>query len=208
MALGSLAWFLMGALLMVSLGWAPGFFLIPLTACSVFAALVKQSNYWTILPPVIWRFLLYLTAGASTDYGLNGLVLWSALALGCYVAGVELFRLNVSMPNKQFIWPILLISPPLFLSLMVNGPGFRLPGFFYSFFLLLWLYRSLRQFNNDSALWLGRIIPDLKSGIILVDLLAVAGGSIYSSVFLLWFGLSFLLNRMAPGPKTAAIGKG
>jgi hypothetical protein len=193
----SLGWSGMGDLVLATLGRGPAFFAILLTVCLVLHGLLDKV---VRLSPVLMgssRLLLYLVAGSAATRGLQGLTIWSGLALGIYVTGVYYLERERKAPSLMQRGAALLLAVPFVLAALVNGPGYRLAAFFFSSLLAGWLFWCLRY-----SLWtehrnIGLTVSGLLPGIVLVDLLAVGGGSIgLMLVFLLWFAASLFFQRL------------
>lgn len=192
----SLGWSGIGALVLATLGRAPAFFAILLAVCLILHGLLDKV---VRLSPVLMggsRLLLYLVAGSSAARGLQGLTVWSGLALGIYVTGIYYLDRERKAPSLMQPGAALLLVAPFILALLVNGPGYHLAAFFFSSLLGGWLIWSLRY-----SLWtehrnIGLTVSGLLPGIVLVDLLAVAAGSpAWTLVFLLWFAAALLFQR-------------
>ena len=123
------------------------------------------------------RFFLYLIAASAGQDGITGLAIWSALVLTTYIVGLSCLARKESLPGAVRFWPCIFLVAPIVLALIVNAGEFQMRGVLLSMALLVWTLRSLHF-----ALWagqrrIGRCVSGLLAGIVLVDLLAVAGGT-------------------------------
>src|ERR1051326_2799088 len=142
------------------------------------------------------RFLLILTAASVAEggvFGGAGLSIWSGLVLAAYVVGLSFLARKESTHGALLYWPCALLAAPVLLALVVNADGFARRAFLLSVALVLWILFALRQ-----AFWveqpnIGRSVSGLLAGIVLVDLLAVAGGTAaLGLVFLGFFVLALV----------------
>jgi 4-hydroxybenzoate polyprenyltransferase len=161
------------------------------------------------------RLLLYLVAASTAASGMSGRVLWCALAMGFYTAGVRWLACNEnSEPTASRIvihlprvpasplprwWPCVLLVAPIALALVMNTTPFLEGAILLSVVLFLWIVRSLRP-----ALWSNEqdwksAVNNLLAGIMFVDWLAVVDTPKgFGLVFLGCLGMTLLLRRFAP----------
>lgn len=145
------------------------------------------------------RFFLFLVAGSVADDGVTGLTVWTALVLAAYVAGLSYFARQESTPGALRHWPCVLLAAPLVLAYLVNADADRGRGWALSAILTLWVLRCLRCTLWAAERNLGRTVSGLLAGIVLVDLVAVAGNPIPVGLsFLLLFGAALLFQRFIP----------
>jgi hypothetical protein len=145
------------------------------------------------------RFLLVLTAASATREGVGGLALWSAFALGAYVVGLSFLAQAEGSPANLRFWPCLFLGAPVALALTANRGEFQLRAVFLACLLTVWVLRCLRFTYWCPVRNVARSISGLLAGIVLVDLLAVAGGpSWFGLVYLFLFILALLMQRLTP----------
>ncbi|MBI3192609.1 MAG: hypothetical protein HYZ36_08085, partial [Pedosphaera parvula] len=102
-------------------------------------------------------------------------------------------------PGMLRYWPCLFLAGPILLALLVNTGPYRLIGLVLSLLLAVWIFRCLRFTFDRSIRNIGRTVSGLLAGIVLVDLLAVAGGTpALSMVFVALFMAALLLQRFVP----------
>jgi hypothetical protein len=146
------------------------------------------------------RILLYLVAASAAVNGVTGWALWSALAMGAYIAGVSYYAVHERAKRGVPWWPVVLLLCPVFLAFLINAGEWRLPGFLFALLAGVWilhcLHRAFRPFSPN----VGAAISGLLAGIVLMDLLALAGGdSLWITVtFFALFGLALLGQRFIP----------
>lgn len=145
------------------------------------------------------RFLLVLLAASIGHRGIDGLVLWSALVLASYIAGLSYLARKESIKTPVSYWPCILLAAPVVLALVVNRGPFLIQGTALSGALVIWMLSSLRY-----AFWtvqrnIGHAVSGLLAGIVLVDLLAVCGGGWPAALaFLGLFALTMAWQQFVP----------
>ncbi|MBN2507675.1 MAG: UbiA family prenyltransferase [Verrucomicrobia bacterium] len=146
------------------------------------------------------RSLLILLAASTGRDGMTGFALWSALALGSYVVGLSYLARKESIRTPVQPWPCLWLAPPVVLALIVNrGPHFW-QGLALGGALSIWVVYCLRDTFWTAQRNLGRSVSGLLAGIVLVDLLAVCGGTWATALmFVGLFGMTLGLQRFVPG---------
>ncbi len=195
----SLGWFALGAILLASLGKITAMLAILLLAMIV---LYDLAHRVVIFAPVLLglcRFLLYLVAGAATGHGISGLTIWCALALLAFVIGFGCLSRHVDTPFGLPYLPVLLLATPLALAWFANAGIYRLPASLCSAALALWLFWCLRPVLGFTQRNIPRAAAGLLAGIVLVDLVAVAGGAMFFWAFLWCFFSVLLFQRFQPG---------
>jgi 4-hydroxybenzoate polyprenyltransferase len=98
------------------------------------------------------------------------------------------------------VWPCCLLAAPILLALLVNAEDYRQAALLLSAILGLWIVRCVRHAFLVSDPNVGRAVGGLLAGIVLVDLLAVAGGQTAWSglAFTLLFGVTLVFQRFVP----------
>ena len=193
------SWLALGLVCLGLLGTKPAVFSGLLALCIfIYDAIHKIFA----LSPVLMagcRFFLILLAASTARDGVTGLALWSALALASYIVGLSYLARKESIQTTLRYWPCLFLAAPILLALIVNRGEFYWRGILLCAVLALWMVRSLGH-----ALWapqrqIGRSVAGLLAGVVLVDLLAVAGGSPgLALLFVLLFVLALFSQRFIP----------
>jgi hypothetical protein len=195
-----LGWLAMGWASLAWLGGATAILGVLLVLCIVlYDAIHKMVTFAPVLMAAC-RFLLYSVAASAAELGVTGLALWSGLALGAYIAGVSYLASKESTGRKVRYWPCLFLAAPIGLALLVNVGLYQRIGFLLSVLLAIWVIWCLRYAFGRSQPNIGYSVSGLLPGIVLVDLLAVVGGStlMFTAVFLALFVLALLLQRFVP----------
>jgi len=194
------------ALLLVAgtgmLGWLgrePAILALQLLACVVLYDVFHKQLDWSPVLMAACRFFLVLTAAASGAQGVDGLAIWSAAVLACYIIGLSYLARRESAPGLIRYWPLGLLAAPLVLAFIVNDGFFREKAMVASAMVALWVLRCLRPTFWQSPPNIGKTVSGLLAGICLVDLLAVADQPPQVGVcFFACFGLALLCQRFVP----------
>ncbi|MCD6339560.1 MAG: UbiA family prenyltransferase [Verrucomicrobia bacterium] len=169
-----------------------------------FILLYDLAHRRTQLAPLVMgacRAGLYLVAASAAAEGVQGLAVWSAFALGAYVAGVGFFAEGEARDRAAELphWPWLPLLAPILLALTANrGPYFDY-ALTLSLLMALWLlplfaWQRRRPGGNPAFL-----IAGLHAGIALADALAAAeAGGLFLLAFLALFALTLLGQRFLP----------
>jgi 4-hydroxybenzoate polyprenyltransferase len=145
------------------------------------------------------RFFLLLVAASVGANGVTGLAVWSAFALAFYIVGLSYVARSESNRGAVRYWPCLCLIVPVFLAWLVNEGAYKRHAFILAIVLLTWAVRSLSYTFLGTEKNIGRTVSGLLAGIVLVDLLAVAGSSPgWAIVFVLLFGAALLFQRFIP----------
>ncbi len=147
------------------------------------------------------RFWIYVIAGSTGVWGVNGRPLWCGVALALYVAGVSSVAWRGRFRSPVPYWPLLMLAVPILLAMLMNTGDARKAAMLLAFVLVLWIARSVRTIFQGGEINVGRIAGGLLAGIVLVDWLAVAPQLphwLSAVVFLPLFGATLLLQRFAP----------
>lgn len=146
------------------------------------------------------RLLLVMASAAPTRQGPTGLVLWSALVLACYVVGLSFLARKEGWAAWSLrYWPCVFLAAPLVLAMIVNRGPWALRGVLLTVMVGMWILLCLRHAYWTPQRHVGRSVSGLLAGIVLVDWLAVGGGSIGLNVlFAGLFGLTLLSQRFVP----------
>jgi hypothetical protein len=144
------------------------------------------------------RFLLYLVAASAGVNSVTGWAVWCGLALAAYIIGLSYLAAKESTHAALRYWPCAFLAVPIFLALIMNGPGYLQNALLLSVVLGLWSIRCLRYtFGMERNV--GRTVSGLLAGIVWVDLLAVANvGHEFAMVFIILFLLCLLFQRFVP----------
>jgi hypothetical protein len=189
---------LAGWLLVLPLGRvAAGFTSVLLASIVFYDAVHKRTGLAPLLMSVC-RFVLYLTAAATSQRGAGMETLWRALALGGYVLGLSYLARNESKPGAVVRWPIGLLFAPIAVALAATAGG-TLAIWAVAAGQIAWVSWCLLGKAAPARCRLSGGVAGLLAGIVVVDWLAVSGqvptmGVVFAGLFL----LALLLQRAAP----------
>jgi len=193
-------WLGAGTVILILLSKTTGVLAVLLLVCIVvYDAVHKLVGFSPVLMAAC-RFFLYLVAASTALHGVTGLAIWSAFALAAYIVGLSFLARQESTGGALNAWPCYLLAAPILLALAVNAGDFRRSALLLSAILGLWIVHCLRQAFTISDPNVGRAVGGLLAGIVLVDLLAVAGGqTIWTGfAFVLLFVAALLFQRFVP----------
>ena len=197
----SFAWLGLGALALAVLGKTTGVLTLALLACIIIYNATHKAvtaSPWLL---GLCRFWVYVIAGSTGVWGVNGGPIWCGAALGIYVAGLSSVARRKSFRGPVPYWPLLLLAAPIFLAMLINTGNARDDAMLLSLVFVLWVARSARTIFQPGEVNVGRIVSSLLAGIVLVDWLAIApqiSHSLSAGVFLPLFGAVLWLQRFVP----------
>jgi hypothetical protein len=126
-------------------------------------------------------------------------VLWSGLALACYVLGLSWLARGENDREPAPYWPGIFLAAPLVLAALRDDGFARQTGNVLSLVLVVWDLWALRHVFWRAEPKVGYAVSRLLAGITLVDLLAVADlTQPQFFLFLIWFVFALLLQRYIP----------
>jgi 4-hydroxybenzoate polyprenyltransferase len=192
-------WMVIGAGLLSLLGESTWLLALLLAAAILlYNALHKRITFSPVLM-ALCRFFLFLAAASGSSGGITGLVIWTALALGAYIVGLSYIARRESVSGPLRYWPCAFLGAPVLLAWIVNAGTFRLPGLIFSVILAAWAIHALRSTLWSAEKNIGRTVSRLLAGIVLVDLLSIAGGGpALTLTFLLLFIAALSFQRWIP----------
>jgi 4-hydroxybenzoate polyprenyltransferase len=197
--LWGLFWLGTGTLSLISLDKTTAILtLFLLASIMIYDAVHKTITFSPVLMSAC-RFFLFLVAASAGLQGVTGLAVWSALVLAAYIIGLSYVARKESAPGVLRYWPCSLLAAPIVLAVIANGEDSAKRAWLLSVILLLWVIRCLRHTFWAAERDIGRTVSGLLAGIVLVDLLAVAGATPWIGlVFVLLFVTALLFQRYIP----------
>ena len=192
-------WLVLGSVMLAFFGVETAILTILLVfAILIYDAVHKAFSFSPFLM-ALCRLLLFLTAASASDEGVTGLAIWSSFALALYIVGLSYVAKSESTRGPIRYWPCLLLAAPVLLAYLVNQGSYKPIGLLFSATLVIWVLRNLSFTFWSADKNIPRTVSGLLAGIVLVDLLAVAGGDfILSLVFMLLFASTLLFQRFVP----------
>jgi 4-hydroxybenzoate polyprenyltransferase len=146
------------------------------------------------------RFWVYVIAGATGAWGLNGWAIFGGVALAFYVVGLSYVARRESYRGPVPFWPLLLLAAPILLALAMNSGSYRWRAIWISVVLVLWIGRCVRKIFLGGISNVGIIVSNLLAGIVFVDWIAIAPDCSrwLSLILLALFGLTKWLQQFVP----------
>jgi 4-hydroxybenzoate polyprenyltransferase len=190
-----------GTLTLALLGKTTGVLTLALLACIIIydaTHKVLTTSPWLM---GLCRFWVYVIAGSTGVWGVNGGPIWCGATLALYVAGLGSVARRGSFRGPVPYWPLLLLAAPVFLAMLMNTGGARNDAMLLSLVLVLWVARCARTILQPGEVNVGRIVSGLLAGIVLVDWLAVAPQIPHPLSFVVFaplFGAILWLQRFMP----------
>ncbi len=193
-------WLVLGVVLLAFFGPITFFLTVLLLAAILTYDLVHKAIALSPVVMSLCRFFLFLVASSAGDESVTGLAIWTSFALAFYIVGLSYVAKTESTYGPLRYWPCWLLAIPLLLAFLVNRGVYQPWGLLLSVILITWIFRSLRFTFWSGEKHIGRTVSGLLAGIVLVDLLSVAGGrsSALTVIFLLLFGSALLFQRFIP----------
>ena len=197
----SFALFGIGAISLAVLGKTTGVLALALLACIIIYNATHKAITASPWLMGLCRFWVYVIAGSTGVWGVNGGPIWCGAALALYVAGLSSVARRKSFRGPVPHWPLLLLAAPVFLAMLMNTGGARKDAMLLSLVLVLWVARCARTILQPGEVNVGRIVSGLLAGIVLVDWLAVAPQIPHPLSFVVFaplFGATLWLQRFVP----------
>ena len=194
-----IAWMILGVAGVAWLGVTTLVLALSLSACVVAYNAIHKL---TPLAPVLMggcRLGVYLVAASATSAGVLGEVVWKGLALAVYVAGLSWVARKESTHVAVNYLPCVLLATPILMAWCVDDGPWAGDATLLSVALAAWALWAISRSLGRGGANVGFTVSRLLAGIVLVDLLAVAGtGNPWNALFGLSFVLALLLQRFIP----------
>jgi 4-hydroxybenzoate polyprenyltransferase len=195
-----LAWLGLGALCLTVLSKTTGVLTVALLLCIIIydaTHKVITASPWLM---GLCRFWVYVIAGSTGTWGVNGGPIWCGVALALYVAGLGYLAQHESSRGRIRYWPLALVAAPIVFAMLINSGEYRVPALWLSLVLALWIALCVRTIFQADKGNVAHIVSGLLAGIVFVDWLAVAPlcPQWLSCVFLILFGATLGLQRIVP----------
>ena len=194
------AWLILGAGLLMGLGKLAGWLALVLVASILVYNITHK--FLTASPWLmgLCRFWVYVIAGTTGLFGLDGWPVWCGLALALYIVGLSYVARRESFRGPVPCWPLIFLAAPIVLAMVMDKGESRAPGLWLSLVLGLWVARCVRVVFAPGTVNVGRVVSGLLAGIVFVDWLAVAPDCPrgLSLAFLCLFGATQATQRYVP----------
>jgi hypothetical protein len=194
-----LSWIGLGLVLVYFFSTTTFALAVGLVFCIVLYDAVHKAIAFSPVIMAMCRLFLFLMAASVGRDGVNGLAVWTALALAAYIVGLSYVARSESTRGPIRYWPCLLLLGPLLLAFLVNDGEFRKESLLLSVILLFWIFRCMYHIVLAPTKVVGRTVSGLLAGIVLVDLLACNGCAAgWALLFAALFGSALLFQRYIP----------
>lgn len=192
-------WLALGILLLFVCGKLAGALAVVLAICIVIYDAVHKlitASPWLM---GLCRFWVYVIAG-TIGWASTGWPIWCGAALAFYIVGLSYVARRESFRGPVPYWPLIFLSVPVMLAMLMDSDGARKPALFMSGALVIWILWCLRTVFFRGEMVVGRIVSGLLAGIVLVDWLAVAPKCplALGAAFLVLFAATLGLQRFIP----------
>ncbi len=170
-----IGWMALGLATVAGLGWVALMWAAALCACIM---LYNAVHKWTPLAPVLMglcRLGVYLLAASVAERGVSGEVDLEGAGAGGLYRGVELSGAQGKRRVRINFWPgLLLVAPVLFAGLIDDDAPWPAVAV-YMLVVVGWSAWALSRSLGKEEPNVGYTVSRLLAGIVLVDVLAVAG---------------------------------
>lgn len=167
-------------------------------AVVLYDALHKHVSFSPLLM-ALCRFLLFLAAAQTGIEGINGLVIWSAIALAGWIVGLSYLARRESLISAPLdAWPLLALGIPMVLAAFANQGSHRAKALALGTVVVVWAWRCIRLTFGKVPRNVGATVSGLLAAICLVDLLAAAPNGAWTLFFVGCFGSCLLFQRHVP----------
>lgn len=167
-------------------------------AVVLYDALHKHISFSPLLMASC-RFLLFLAAAQTGIEGINGLSIWSAIALSGWIVGLSYLARRESLTSAPLdAWPLLALGIPLVLATFANSGSARAKALALGTVVVVWAWRCIRLTFGNGPRNVGATVSGLLAGICLVDLLAAAPDGPWTIFFVGCFAACLLFQRHVP----------
>jgi 4-hydroxybenzoate polyprenyltransferase len=193
-------WMVLGTVFLAICGPITFFLTVLLLASILTYDIVHKAVAFSPFIMALCRFFLFLVASSVGDEGVAGLAIWSSFALAFYIVGLSYVAKSESTRGALRYWPCWLMAAPILLAWLVNEGDYKQRSLVLCAIVAVWVFRNLRFTFWSPEKNIGRTVSGLLAGIVLVDMLAVAGGRspVEGLVFLVLFAAALVFQRFIP----------
>jgi UbiA prenyltransferase family len=190
-----------GVVSLALLGKATGVLALVLLACIIIYDAMHKAVMASPWLMGLCRFWVYVIAGSTGIWGLNGWPIWCGAALAFYVVGLSFVAQREIVRGTIPRWPLALLAVPILLAMLMNTGTAWNAAVLISIVLGLWVARCLWPAFFTAEINVPRVVSGLLAGIVFVDWLAVVpqiSPGLSLIVFLALFAATELLQRLVP----------
>lgn len=192
-------WLVLGTVLLAFFGASTTILTFLLVISILVYDAVHKAIAFSPFLMALCRLLLFLVAASASEAGVTGLAIWTSFALFMYIVGLSYVAKSESTRGALRYWPCFFLLAPVLLAYLVNQGEYRTRSLVLCWIVVLWVLRNLRYTYWSADKNVPRTVTGLLAGIVLVDLLALAGGdAITALIFTLLFAATLVFQRFIP----------
>jgi UbiA prenyltransferase family len=194
------SWLALGIFFLIFCGKLAGALAVVLAICIVIYDVTHKvitASPWLM---GLCRFWVYVIAGTTAEYGLDGWSIWGGAALALYIIGLSYVARRESFRGPVPYWPLLFLAAPVILAMLMDVEDARTPANYISAALVLWVLWCVRTVFFGGEIVVARIVSGLLAGIVIVDWLAVVPQCpiALGIVFVVLFAATLFFQRFIP----------
>ena len=190
----------LGILLLIFCGKMAGMLAVVLAVCIVVydaTHKVITASPWLM---GLCRFWVYVIAGTTAEFGLDGWSIWGGAALSLYIIGLSYVARRESFRGPVPFWPLIFLAAPVILAMLMDAEDARKPGIYMSIVFVVWVIWCVRTVFFGGEMAVARMVSGLLAGIVLVDWLAVVPKCpiVLCIIFAVLFVVTLVCQRFIP----------
>jgi 4-hydroxybenzoate polyprenyltransferase len=167
------SWLVLGIFFLIFCGKLAGILAVVLALCIVVydaSHKVITASPWLM---GLCRFWVYVIAGTTAEFGLDGWSIWGGVALALYIIGLSYVARRESFRGPVPYWPLIFLAAPIILAMLIDVEDARKPAIYMSIVLVVWVVWCVRSVFFGGEIAVARMVSGLLAGIVIVDWLAV-----------------------------------
>ncbi|HSY42512.1 MAG TPA: UbiA family prenyltransferase [Candidatus Acidoferrum sp.] len=194
------SWLVLGILLLIFCGKVAGALAVVLAICIIIydaTHKVITASPWLM---GLCRFWVYVIAGTTAEFGLDGWSIWGGAALALYIIGLSYVARRESFRGPVPFWPLIFLAAPVILAMLMDVEVARKPATYMSIVLIAWILWCVRTVFFGGEMAVARMVSGLLAGIVIVDWLAVVPQCpvALGIIFVLLFIATLVFQRFIP----------
>ena len=194
------SWLVLGIFFLIFCGKVAGALAIVLAICIVIydaTHKVITASPWLM---GLCRFWVYVIAGTTAEFGLDGWSIWGGAALALYIIGLSYVARRESFRGPVPFWPLIFLAAPVILAMLMDVEAARKPAIYMSVVLVAWILWCVRTVFFGGEMAVARMVSGLLAGIVIVDWVAVVPQCpvVLGIIFVLLFVATLVCQRFIP----------
>jgi len=194
------SWLVLGIFFLIFCGKLAGALAVVLAICIIIydaTHKVITASPWLM---GLCRFWVYVIAGTTAEFGMDGWSIWGGAALALYIIGLSYVARRESFRGPVPFWPLIFLAAPVILAMLMDVEAARKPAIYMSIVLVVWVLWCVRTvfFGGETAV--ARMVSGLLAGIVIVDWLVVVPQCpvALGIIFVLLFIATLVCQRFIP----------